>query len=65
MRPKNDPMRLSSRHYDLHIKAYKSCLFEYKFNLKVLEIEEAIATNKTFKPKMDPKKYCLIHSELE
>jgi hypothetical protein len=65
MRPRSDPVRISIRHYDLHMKAYRSCLLEYKFNLKVKEIEETLAKSKTFKPRMDPKKYCLIYSELD
>ena len=35
MRPKSDPVRVTAKKYDLQMKAYRSCLLEYKVNLKV------------------------------
>ncbi len=39
MRPKSDPLRLSSRHYNLQLKGYQQALLEYKLKQKVAEIE--------------------------
>ena len=39
MRPKNNPVRLSSRYFNIQLKAYRQALLEYKMNLKVAEIE--------------------------
>ena len=38
MRPKSNPVRLSSRHFNIQLKAYRQALLEFKIKLKVDEI---------------------------
>ena len=43
------------------MKGYRAALLEFKFNIKVAEIEESLLDNKNYKPKQNKKEYLRIH----
>ena len=51
MRLRDNPVRLSNKHYVLLMKGYRAALLEYKFKLKVAEIEKNLEENNKYKPK--------------
>ena len=62
MRPKSNPVRISSSEFTLLLQGYRQALFEYKINLKVTEIEDCILNKNSYKPKSNLKKYLKIHN---
>jgi hypothetical protein len=61
MRPKSNPVRLSSRHFNIQLKAYRQALLEFKIKLKVDEIKLSLANKIDYLPKSNRKEYLKIH----